>query len=130
MRIAVSGTHAMGKFTLAEDFVKSHPEFVLELEPYHALQEQGGIDFAEEPTQESFMTQLEYSLERMNAYERKDDVIFDRCPLDYIAYLMYVSKRDFHDTSLGHLSDLMREIAKRIERLELIVFINRPVTGN
>jgi deoxyadenosine/deoxycytidine kinase len=34
MRIAVSGTHAMGKSTLAEDFVEKHPEFVLESEPY------------------------------------------------------------------------------------------------
>ncbi len=34
MRIAVSGTHAIGKSTLAEDFVEKHPEFVLEPEPY------------------------------------------------------------------------------------------------
>jgi deoxyadenosine/deoxycytidine kinase len=61
MRIAVSGTHGMGKSTLAEDFVERHPEFVLEPEPYYVLQEQFGIDFAEEPTQESFITQLEYT---------------------------------------------------------------------
>ena len=113
----------MGKSTLAEDFAENHPEFVLEAEPYHVLQEQFGIVFAEEPTQESFMTQLEYSLERIKAYERKDNVIFDRCPIDSIAYLMYVSKRDFGHTALNHLSDLMPEIAKSIERLELIVFL-------
>jgi deoxyadenosine/deoxycytidine kinase len=117
MRVAVSGTHATGKSTLAEDFVENHPEFVLELEPYHVLQEQFGIDFAEEPTQESFITQLEYSLKRTNAYEKKDNVIFDRCPIDYIAYLMYVSKRDFGDASLEHLSDLIHEVAMSIERL-------------
>ena len=61
MRIAVSGTHAVGKSTLAEDFVENHPEFVLEVEPYHILQEQDGIAFAAEPTQESFIIQLEYS---------------------------------------------------------------------
>lgn len=113
----------MGKSTLAEDFVEKHPEFVLESEPYYVLQEQFGIDFAEEPTQDSFITQLEYSLERTNAYEKKDNVIFDRCPIDYIAYLMYVSKRDFGNTSLDHLSDLMRQVAMSIERLELIVFL-------
>jgi deoxyadenosine/deoxycytidine kinase len=123
MRIAISGTHTMGKSTLAEDFVKKHPEFVLEPEPYHVLQEQFGINFAAEPTQESFITQLEYSLERTNAYEKKDNVIFDRCPLDYIAYLMYVSKRGFGNTSLEHWRDLMRQVAKSLERLELIVFL-------
>jgi deoxyadenosine/deoxycytidine kinase len=87
MRIAVSGTHAMGKSTLAEDFVERHPEFVLELEPYHVLQEQFGSDFAAELTQESFVAQLEYSLERTKVYEKPDNVIFDRCPIDYVAYL-------------------------------------------
>jgi hypothetical protein len=29
MRITISGTHAMGKRTPAEDFVENHPEFVL-----------------------------------------------------------------------------------------------------
>ncbi len=113
----------MGKSTLAGDFVENHPEFVLESEPYHVLQERFGIDFAEEPTQESFMTQLEYSLERTNAYERNDNVIFDRCPIDYIAYLMYVSKRDSGNAARNHLSELMREVAKSIERLELIIFL-------
>ncbi len=113
----------MGKSTLAEDFVENHPEFVLEVEPYHVLQEKFGIDFAEEPTQESFITQLEYSLERTNAYERKDNVIFDRCPIDYIVYLMYVAKRNIGDASLDHLRDLLREVIKSIERLELIIFL-------
>lgn len=113
----------MGKSTLAEDFIEKHPEFVLEPEPYYVLQEQFGIHFAEEPTQESFITQLEYSLERNKFYEKKDNVIFDRCPLDYIAYLMCVAKRDFGNASLEHLGDLMRQIAMSIGRLELIVFL-------
>ena len=123
MRIAVSGTHAMGKSTLAEDFVENHPEFVLEVEPYYALQERFGVVFAEEPTPESFFTQLEYSLERTQAYEKKDNVIFDRCPIDYLAYLMHVSKRDLGDTSLDHWGDLARKVAKSLERLELIAFL-------
>jgi hypothetical protein len=36
---------------------------------------------------------------------------------------MYVSQRDSGDTSLDHLRDLLREVAKSIERLELIVFL-------
>ncbi|MCG3121372.1 MAG: hypothetical protein ALAOOOJD_04437 [bacterium] len=123
MRLAISGTHAIGKSTLAEDFVEKHPEFVLESEPYYVLQEQFGINFAEEPRQDDFITQLEYSLERTNAYEKKDNVIFDRCPIDYIAYLMYVSKRDFGNTALEPWRDLLRQVAKSIERLELIAFL-------
>lgn len=38
----------MGKSTLVEDFVENHPEFLLDSEPYHSLQEQFRVHFAEE----------------------------------------------------------------------------------
>ena len=38
MRIAVSGTHFIGKSTLIEDFIKRHPQYKCALEPYYQLQ--------------------------------------------------------------------------------------------
>lgn len=40
MCIAISGTHCVGKTTLIEDFIKIHPEYHNEVEPYYALQEE------------------------------------------------------------------------------------------
>lgn len=39
MRIAVSGTHFIGKSTLIEDFIKKYPSYRCEIEPYYKLQD-------------------------------------------------------------------------------------------
>ena len=52
MRIAISGSHSMGKSTFVKDFHISHPEFVLEDEPYRRLAAAGErIHFAERASQ-------------------------------------------------------------------------------
>jgi hypothetical protein len=40
MRIAVSGTHFIGKSTLIEDFITAHPDYTCEIEPYYKLQDE------------------------------------------------------------------------------------------
>jgi hypothetical protein len=37
MRIAVSGSHSLGKSTLVDDWVARYPQFTREEEPYRAL---------------------------------------------------------------------------------------------
>jgi hypothetical protein len=43
MRLAVSGSHGVGKTTLIEDFVAAHPGYAREEEPYWALAQQGVV---------------------------------------------------------------------------------------
>ena len=37
MRIAISGSHSLGKSTVVNDWVAKHPSFTREEEPYRAL---------------------------------------------------------------------------------------------
>jgi len=55
MRIAVSGTHGVGKSTLIEEFLRAHPDFVHEPEPYVVLVEDYGEEFSAEPCPEDFL---------------------------------------------------------------------------
>ena len=87
MRIALSGTHCSGKSTLAADFVAAHPAYVHEPEPYEWLVEWYG----EVP---DFERQLELSVERLRGYAPGADVIAERCPLDFLAYLRASGARD------------------------------------
>jgi hypothetical protein len=80
VRIALSGTHCTGKSTLAEDFVAAHPEYVHEPEPYEWLVEWYG----ERP---DFERQLEFSVERWRGHARGANVIVERSPLDFLAYM-------------------------------------------
>jgi hypothetical protein len=83
MRIAVSGTHCTGKTTLVEDFLAAHPGYAHEPEPYEWL------DAAHaEPLADDFYRQLEVSVERLRSYARGANVIAERSPVDFLAYLL------------------------------------------
>jgi len=87
MRIAVSGAHCVGKTTLIEEFLATHPEFAHEPEPYTVLVEDYGEEFSGEPSVEDFRRQLEFSVERISKYAPGENVICERCPIDFIAYI-------------------------------------------
>jgi len=141
VRIAVSGTHCSGKSTLVEDFVAAHPEYLHEPEPYEWLQELYGEVSAEEPTVDDFYRQLELSVDRLRRYGPDANVIAERSPLDFLAYLqatidlgragrdcaLIASAAELAATGLAHvdlvvllpLNDTDRIVAPESEDLDL-----------
>lgn len=123
MRIAISGTHCMGKTTFIKDFLNMYPEYVYEEEPYYQIQEKHGIGFSEDPSLEDFIEQLEYSLKRLDFHATEANVIFERCPLDFVAYGMYLAHQEgvsFEDT---RISEMLPEVKEALENLDLIIFL-------
>lgn len=59
MRIAISGTHPVGKSTLAEDLAALLRDHDLVGEPYHDMAEDGHA-FSHPPSLDDFEAQLEY----------------------------------------------------------------------
>jgi predicted ATPase len=115
MRIAVSGTHGVGKSTLIEEFLRVHPEFVHEPEPYVVLVEDYGEEFSAEPCVEDFLRQLEFNLDRLGQHDAREAVIYERCPLDFLAYLMALD---------ANISETLRErISAAMQHLDLIVYL-------
>src|SRR5690349_8388261 len=88
VRIAISGTHCSGKSTLIDDFLAAHRDYLHEPEPYEWLQDVYGETMSEEPTADDFYRQLEVSVDRMRAHARGANVMIERSPLDFLAYLL------------------------------------------
>jgi len=134
MRIAISGTHCMGKTTLIYDFLKIYPQYVYEEEPYYKLQEKHGIEFSGDPTLEDFIEQLEYSLERLDFHADQANVIFERCPLDFVAYAMYLVHQEGMNLEDTHVSEMFPEIKEALGNLDLIIFLpmtkEHPIIGS
>lgn len=84
MRIAISGTHRTGKSTLAEDLTALLRDHILIGEPYHDMAEDG-YPFSHPPSLDDFEAQLEHSL--VSVTDRAPNVLFDRCPVDFLGYL-------------------------------------------
>jgi hypothetical protein len=87
LKIAVSGTHRIGKTTLTEAFAEARPEYRVECEPYVALVNDYGEDFGDDVAFESFERQLRYHCDRVVALATEPNVVFDRCAADLLAYM-------------------------------------------
>ncbi len=104
MRIVVSGTHASGKSTLVADFCAAHPEFDHLPDPFELLDE-----FDDQPGASSFLTQLAASARRLEGLDPHSEVIAERGPLDFLAYLVALE-------SLGRVR-LPEEVIERAEAI-------------
>ena len=122
MRIAVSGTHSSGKTTLVEGFLFQHPHYEHEPEPYEWLTEIRGAGFSAELTAADVWQQLEISVERLSLHGPGSNVIAERSPIDFLAYLEALRTLGREDTS--RMLDSARELASRgMEHVELLVVL-------
>jgi hypothetical protein len=116
MRIAISGTHFSGKSSLAEALSEALPQHTTVEEPYHQLQDEG-YDFAELPSLEDFELQLERSIENLN--ENPPNVIFDRCPVDILGYILAHADVDAFD-----LNTWLPRVQNAVNKLDLVVLLS------
>jgi thymidylate kinase len=116
MRIAVSGTHRAGKSTLIEELANHLPQHVVVEEPYHLMVEDG-YEFAHPPSLEDFEAQLERSLAELEM--RRSNVLFDRCPLDFLAYAAVHADAEGFD-----LDAWLPRVRAALETLDLIVLVS------
>ncbi len=113
MKIAFTGAHRVGKTTLAEKIHALVPEFLFIPEPYLELQEEGHL-FSETPSQEDLSLQLERALENVEIDEL--DVLFDRSPLDLLAYIHVIGGAETSRSFYLKVKEAMDEI-------DLLVFV-------
>ena len=122
MRIAFTGSHRVGKTTLAEEIADIFPNYDFKNEPYLQLEESGYL-FSEIPTTDDYVEQFNYSVKQIE--ESGNDVIFDRCPFDILAYIYAKSKiKDIqtrYETMTNAMSKIDILIFVPIETPDLIV---------
>jgi predicted ATPase len=113
VRVAIAGAHRTGKTTLIEALAARLPAYTAVEEPYHQLEE-AGHEFADPPAIEDFEAQLRHALEAIAASGA--DTLFDRSPLDFVAYLRAFD--DDHD--LEPWRDGLRDA---LDSLDLVVVV-------
>jgi len=115
MRIAVSGTHGVGKSTLIDAFLRRHPEFVHEPEPYTVMVEDLGEEFSAEPSVEDFRRQLDFNIQRLSQHTPGENVIYERCPVDFLAYIHALDRKG--------AEALLERVSDAMQHLDLIVYL-------
>jgi hypothetical protein len=115
MRIAVSGSHHIGKSTLIDEFLRAHPDFIHEPEPYTVMVEVLGEEFSAEPCIEDFYRQLQFNLDRLRQHAPEEQVIYERCPMDFLAYLDALDPNS--------VEEWLDEVSNAMRHLDLIVYL-------
>lgn len=116
MRIAISGSHGTGKSTLVDVLSRSLRSFEKVEEPYHLLAAEGHV-FADHPD----LDDLERLLERSSALLRDHqltDVLFDRSPADYLAYMAALRR-----SSSQSLARTVRDVRDALRTLDLVIHV-------
>lgn len=113
MRVAFAGTHRVGKTTLVEAVAASLRGYVALEEPY-CLLEEDGHEFSDPPTIEDFERQLHQSIAMIT--EAPARALFDRCPLDFVAYAQVLDDN-------VEVDEWLAAARAAIESLDLIVLV-------
>ena len=113
MKIVITGAHRVGKTTLAENLQESLGDYELLKEPYYELEELG-YAFSEIPDIDDFITQLEHSVKQITI--KDENVIFDRCPIDFLAYIQAIDGSRSIQSIFNKVDSIMSEV-------DLLVFV-------
>jgi hypothetical protein len=119
LRIAISGSHATGKSTLLRELASLLPHYQTVDEPYDLLEE-AGHRFSDPPRNDDFIALVEYSA---SLYLRNTtaDIVFDRSPADYLAYLAAGYANSIRPDHLAVTADALATVD-----LVILVPIERP----
>ena len=126
MRIAVSGSHSLGKSTVVNDWIGNHPHFKREEEPYRALELYGPyqILIGDASTKLQNGIQIFYNISRVHRYALvSDDVIFDRGPVDYIAYSQYTANKGCSDIDDAFVETMVPAVRESLDHLDILAFV-------
>lgn len=125
MKICISGTHCVGKSTYVKDFIKNWPNYVTPERSYRDYIVEKNIPHSKEGTEESQRIILNALLDQSQEYSKNDNVIFDRCILDNLAYSSWLNLNGkVSDKFLDESRILIREA---IKTFDIIFFI--PLTN-
>ena len=129
MRIAISGSHGTGKSTLIEAFLKRRPDYAHEPEAFESLADDVDLTFEEGPTEEGMALLLRHAIDSVARRRRDESVVFERSPVDYIAYAA-ASERTWSKAGVSRfLAEYAPVVRASIEDLDLIALISVDSKG-
>lgn len=129
MRVAVSGSHGVGKSTLIAAFLGRHPGYAHEPEAFEVVGDDVDLTEAGVPTPEGLRTLLEYTASAVEAHAPGARVLFERSPVDYLAYAAASGSAWEASERQGFLAAHRPTVRSSIRGLDLIAYLPMTAAG-
>lgn len=126
MRIAISGTANQGKSTLIKDFIRDWPNYVTTDKTYRDVLVEKKFPHSKNATKEGQMFILTHMIEEMTKHTAKDNIIYDRCPLDNLVYSLWCFEKGVGDIDKEFIDKCIPLVRESMKMLDIVFFI--PIT--
>ena len=128
MRVAVSGSHSTGKSTLIAAFLAKCPQYVQEPEAYEELADDIALLTSEGPDIDGLTALLVHTVSTVGRHGPGAAVIFERSPVDYLAYA--IATRSIARTDRGEfMRSYVPMVRGAVRSLDLIALLPASTGG-
>jgi len=125
VKIAIVGAQATGKTTLIEEFLKQWPMYKRPEKTYRDFIKEQNIQLNKEGTKESQKAILNALVDEVQQASATDDkhIIFDRCPVDNIAYTLWHYAKDTPGFDAEFIIDSKTIAALSLKHIDVIFYL-------
>ena len=130
MKIAVCGAQHTGKSTFIKDFIKKWPMYSLPSKSYRDFIKDKNLKLNEEGDEISQEIILNALVDQALEYPRADDLylIYDRCPLDNLAYTVWLNFYKEKEVSNKFLEKTKDIVKNSLKFFDIIFFM--PISSS
>jgi predicted ATPase len=116
MRLSISGTACTGKSTLLKAFLQRWPMYGTPLKTYRDVITENNLDHSSRTNEETQLLVLDWMMVNQEKFTKDDNIIFDRCTLDNLAYTLVGNANDkISDEVTAASISLVKESLKNLD---------------
>lgn len=123
MRIAISGTSNTGKSTLIKNIKMVWPVYESPAETYRDFLVKEGVEHSSKTTPETQQRVLDFMVDQQLS-NTIDKVLYDRCPLDNLAYSMWCFDKGVEGFTEEFIESQIRIVKESMRSLDIIFLLS------
>jgi|TARA_R110001583_G_scaffold48281_4_gene151317 predicted ATPase len=120
MRIAFSGTGNSGKTTLVKSFLYTWGNYITPERTYRDVIEEDKLSHSSNTTTDTQEKILSFMIDQIQSYNQSDKVVYDRCPLDNIAYSMWCHEKGIDGFTKDFVTEQIKLMKESMRFIDII----------
>ena len=128
MRIAFSGTANTGKTTLLKNFLAVWSQYSTPEKTYRDVIKAKNLPHSSLTTTETQWEILNLMIDQLQSYDKKSKVVFDRCPLDNLAYTMWAYGKGIDGFDKEYVDKCVTLTKESMRHIDIIFLLNYDET--
>ena len=120
MRIAFSGTSNSGKTTLVKSFLYTWTNYTTPKKTYRDVIKEKNLKHSSNTTTETQSEILNFMIDQLQLNDKDDKIVYDRCPLDNIAYSMWCHDKNIEGFTKKFVTKQIALMKESMRYLDII----------